>query len=98
MGMDFSSENMEARGSGRIFLNAAKRNCQSRILNPVKIPFRKRKKNMTFSAEGNQEMCHQQTYVKEISEESSLIKQVLKERILGLQEEEWIVQRLKKWE
>lgn len=90
MRMDFSSESMEARGSGRIFFTSKceKRNCQARILNPVKISFRKEKENMTFSAEGNLDICHQQTYVKEISEESSLKKEVIKEGILGHQEEE----------
>lgn len=68
--------------------NAEKRNCQTRILNPVKISLRKEKESMTFSAEGKLEICHQQTYVKEISEGSSLKKEAIKEGILGHQEEE----------
>lgn len=98
MRVDFSSGSMEARGSGRIFFKCWKKELSTQNPKSSENILEKEKENMTFSAEGNLEMCHQQTYVKEISEESSLIKQVLKEGILGHQEEEWIIQRVKKWE
>lgn len=49
---DFSSENLKARRMWHIFQVLKEKNCQPRVLYPVKIFFRNEKKIKTFSVKG----------------------------------------------
>lgn len=77
---DISSEIVEARIKwNNIFLGATrKKNCQTRILYPVKISFRNEEEMEIFSDKEKQRICHQQPYLKRMAKGSSSNRKEMK--------------------